>query len=261
MSVVSGRRRAVVFVSLVAVLALPAVLFALLGPRGASAAGSQLAPVSPGSQLAQAGRLQFAQHCSTCHGPGGRGTGQGPDILGFGPADYDFQMSTGRMPLAQPGAQAIRKPTSLTRAQIDAIIAYLTSLEPGGTPIPDVNPATGDLSQGEGIYQLNCAPCHSSSGNGGAVGPEVAPGLHRATATQVAEAVRVGPGTMPVFGDRTITREQLNSLVRYVLYLRAPSSRGGLDLGLNGPVIEGFIALFIALGAIVLVSRYIGERS
>ncbi|HYT30627.1 MAG TPA: cytochrome C, partial [Actinomycetota bacterium] len=79
--------------------------------------------------------------------------------------------------------------------------------------------------------------------------------------TQVAEAVRVGPGTMPVFGLRTITGQELNSLVRYVEYLKAPDSRGGADLGLSGPIIEGFVALILGLGAMVLVTRYVGERA
>ncbi len=250
------------FLALFALFLVPAALVGALGSGRADRA--QAAPLSLAqaqTTLVDAGQALFDEHCSTCHGPSGTGTNDGPPILGKGAADYDFMMSTGRMPLSQPGAQAVRKPPVLNAAQILAITAYLTSLNPSGEPIPRVDPATGSLSDGERIYILNCASCHSTSGNGGAVGPEVAPGLHDATPTQVAEAVRVGPGTMPVFGLRTITGQELNSLVRYVEYLKAPDSRGGADLGLSGPIIEGFVALILGLGAMVLVTRYVGERA
>jgi ubiquinol-cytochrome c reductase cytochrome c subunit len=170
-------------------------------------------------------------------------------------------MSTGRMPLANPGAEPIRKPPILNPAQIKDVISYLTSLAPGGPPIPGVDVNAGDLSQGNQVFTLNCAACHAATGNGGAVGPEVAPGLHKATPVQIAEAIRAGPGTMPVFGPGVIDQQQLDSVVRYVLYLRAPEDRGGASLDHGGPIIEGFVALFVALLAVVLVTRFIGERS
>jgi ubiquinol-cytochrome c reductase cytochrome c subunit len=207
------------------------------------------------------GRALFEQRCAGCHGPRGEGGGLGPPIVGLGPAVYDFQLSTGRMPLAQPRAQSVRKPPAFSPAQIDAIVAYLTSLGGGGIPIPDVDPGGGDLSQGQVTYQQNCSPCHGVSGNGGAVGDQVAPSVHPATATQVAEAVRIGPGTMPVFGAETLPEDDLSSLVRYVLYLESPEDVGGADLGHGGPIIEGFVALLFGLGSMALVVRFLGERS
>src|SRR2546430_16577156 len=98
----------------------------------------------------------------------------------------------------------------MTRAQIDAIIAYLVALDSSGPRTPRVDPAAGSLSAGGELYLGNCAPCHSASGNGGSVGTQVAPGLHAATSTQIAEAIRIGPGTMPVFDERTVPEDQLN---------------------------------------------------
>src|SRR5205807_2480407 len=99
---------------------------------------------------------------------------------------------TGRMPLDKPTQQANRRPPSLSRHEIDAITAYLVSLAPGsGVAVPRVHVDKGSLSVGESTYQLDCAPCHGTTGNGGAVGPRAAPGLHEATATQIAEAVRI----------------------------------------------------------------------
>ena len=218
-----------------------------------------LGPSTP-SDLAF-GRTVYEERCATCHGPGAGGTVQGPPIVGLGPAAYDFMMSTGRMPLDQPGAQAKRRRPVLSPAEIRAVIDFLTSLGPPGTPIPRVDVAAGNLSEGEQLYQANCAPCHSTSGNGGAVGQLVAPTVHQATTTQVAEAVRIGPGTMPRFGEASLDQSQLNSLVRYVVYLRNPIDRGGSGLDHVGPLIEGFVGLGIGLGLIVVITRYIGTRT
>jgi ubiquinol-cytochrome c reductase cytochrome c subunit len=66
---------------------------------------------------------------------------------------------------------------------------------------------------------------------------------------------------MPVFDESTIDQHALNSLVRYVEYLRAPDNRGGAGLGGIGPLVEGFVALAGGLVLIVLVTRTIGTRS
>lgn len=258
----NGRRRVSGFLILFAVFLVPGVLAVLGGggPAAAEAPPVSLAQVE--TDLVTQGQLLYEERCSSCHGADATGTGQGPGIVGLGPAAYDFMMSTGRMPLAQPGAQAVRKEPTLTPAQIKAVTAYLVARSPGsGTPIPNVHEGAGSLSEGERIFQLNCAPCHSATGNGGAVGPDAAPNLRHATPTQIGEAVRIGPGTMPVFDADVISDQQLNSLVRYVLYLRQPDNRGGLALNLGGPVVEGFVGLVIGLGSVVLVMRFIGERS
>jgi ubiquinol-cytochrome c reductase cytochrome c subunit len=255
-------RRAAGFALLFAAFMVPAALAMLAGTGTAPAGPPPVTRLDAQTALEAAGQVLYEEHCASCHGATGEGTAQGPVILDLGPAAYDFMMSTGRMPLSQPGAQAVRKPPTLSPAEIKAITAYLVSLSPGsGTAIPNVQPQLGNLSQGEQIYQLNCAPCHGVSGNGGAVGEEAAPGLHQATATQIGEAVRIGPGAMPVFDQTVITDQQLNSLARYVLYLKAPDTPGGLDLHFGGPVVEGFVGLVIGLGAVVIVMRFIGERS
>jgi ubiquinol-cytochrome c reductase cytochrome c subunit len=258
----TGRRKLLAFLILFAVFMIPAALM-LVG--GASSAGAGTPPVALSvaqSDLVSAGQFLYEDHCASCHGADGTGTSQGPDIIGLGPANYDFMMSTGRMPLAQPGAQAVRKEPVLTPAEIHAVTAFLVSRAPGtGVPIPNVHPGAGSLSEGQSIYELNCAPCHGATGNGGAVGVEAAPSLRHATTRQIGEAVRIGPGTMPVFDPTVVSDQQLNSLVRYVLYLRQPENKGGLPLNLGGPVVEGFVGLAIGLGAIMIVMRFIGERS
>jgi ubiquinol-cytochrome c reductase cytochrome c subunit len=54
---------------------------------------------------------------------------------------------------------------------------------------------------------------------------------------------------------------QLDSVTRYVLFLRHPTDRGGASLSHVGPLIEGFVGLGIGLALIVVATRYIGTRS
>jgi ubiquinol-cytochrome c reductase cytochrome c subunit len=252
-----SRRTTLAMCAAVAAVAIP--LGILLTPGSAS--GGPRPAVTATSAPSAAGRELYEERCSTCHGSDATGSPQGPPIAGLGPAYYDFMMSTGRMPLDQPGVQAKRRPPVLTPTQIAAITAYLTSIAPGGEEIPSVNADFGDLSLGEAAFQANCAPCHGTTGRGGAVGPQVAPPVVHANDLQVAEAIRIGPGTMPVFDNSTVDQQSLDSLVAYVKYLRAPDDRGGSGLGGVGPLIEGFVALFGGLGLMVLVTRTIGTRA
>ena len=219
----------------------------------------QASPFTPAE--VEAGRQLYLVACTTCHGAEGEGVeDRGPTLIGVGAASADFYLSTGRMPLDRPRAQAERKKVAYTPVQIRQLVAFVASLGPG-PPIPRVDPAHGDLAQGNRLYANNCAPCHSSAGAGGALGHAVyAPPLNRSTPLQVAEAVRVGPGAMPVFGTDALDDEQLASVVRYVEYLRHPDDRGGLGLGHLGPIPEGFVAWVVGLGGMLVAVRWIGTK-
>jgi ubiquinol-cytochrome c reductase cytochrome c subunit len=207
------------------------------------------------------GRELYLLGCASCHGANGEGTNQGPDLRGVGAAAADFQLSTGRMPNTQPDRQSVSKRSPYTRAEIDDLVAYVASLGPG-PPIPDVITPPGDLQEGGQLYLDNCAACHSAAGNGGALSlGRDAPTLHDATPVEVAEAMRTGPGQMPVFGPQTLSRQQVNSIVEYVEYLKKPEDPGGLSLGLIGPITEGLVAILIGLGALMLLSRWIEPRA
>src|SRR6266516_1393078 len=107
------------------------------------------------------------------------------------------------------------------------------------TPRPTGSRSPSALRVGGQLYLDNCAACHSAAGNGGAlsVGRD-APTLHGATPVEAGEAVRTGPGNMPVFGPGTFTPQQVNSIVSYVEYLKKPQDPGGFSLGLVGPITE-----------------------
>ena len=253
----SARQLRRAYLLVFALLALPGVVLFLPGARATVSP-----PVLAAAEQARAGSSLYAEHCASCHGDRAEGTNNGPTLVGLGPAYDDFMMSTGRMPLDFPTQQAVRRPPVLSPGQIEDITAYLTSLAPGaGIRIPYVPTSQGGLSQGEELYQLNCAACHGATGNGGAVGPRSAPNLHRATARQIVEAMRIGPTTMPQFGYLQIPWREAVSLAKYVMYLRAPDDRGGDGLGRVGPLIEGFVAILVGLGLVVLLTRFLGERS
>jgi ubiquinol-cytochrome c reductase cytochrome c subunit len=123
-----------------------------------------------------------------------------------------------------------------------------------------VEPSTGDLRLGQRLYEINCEACHSAGGAGAALTAGfVAPALRVATPTEVAEAIRVGPGRMPVFGPKTLTDQELAAIVRYVVsYVEHPTDRGGAGLWHLGPFAEGLSAWAIGLLGLVLVIRWMG---
>jgi ubiquinol-cytochrome c reductase cytochrome c subunit len=236
-----------------------AVLGAAIGIVGSALLLTEAQAQEAQPQKVAAGRRLFVTGCSSCHGLDGRGTERGPDLSRSGAAAADFYLTTGRMPLADPDDQAERKTPAYSPAEIDQLVAYVASLGEG-PPIPTLS-AAGDLAQGNTLYTENCAACHSSAGAGGALGIAIdAPPLWQASARQTAEAIRIGPGAMPVFGPDTLDDAQVASIVRYVEYLKEPDDRGGHPLGRIGPVPEGFVAWIIGLGAMLAVAYWIGTR-
>jgi ubiquinol-cytochrome c reductase cytochrome c subunit len=243
------------------VMVLAGLLAAGLLAVGLHTAGASESQVARGQGDPERGQRLFLTGCASCHGQHGEGTSQGPDLRGVGAASADFQLSTGRMPNTAPDRQSVTKRSPYTQSEIDDLVAYVASLGPG-PPIPDVHDPPGDLQEGGQLFRDNCAACHSAAGNGGAlsVGRD-APTLHGSTPVEVAEAVRTGPGNMPVFGPGTFTNQQVNSIVRYVEYLREPQDPGGFSLGLVGPITEGLIAILVGLGALMLITRWIEPRA
>jgi ubiquinol-cytochrome c reductase cytochrome c subunit len=110
------------------------------------------------------------------------------------------------------------------------------------------------------VFRLQCAACHAWAADGGALLHREAPQLHDDTATQIGEAVRVGPGLMPAFGQAAIDDRQLDQLASYVRYLAHPEDRGGDPLWHLGPFAEGFAAWAIGMTVLLFTIRWIGER-
>lgn len=208
------------------------------------------------------GKQLFVQTCSACHGLDAAGTARAPTLTGLGPATIEFWVRTGRMPLATPTEQAMRKPPVLSAQQARDIAEYVSSLAPGGVPIPSVNTAGADLQQGGELFRLNCATCHSFLAVGGALSyGAYAPSLKPDTPLDIAEAIRTGPGNMPRFSTIQMSNKDMNEIIKYVRYITRPDDRGGLTLGHIGPTTEGFIGIVFGVGLLMLAAFWIGDRA
>jgi ubiquinol-cytochrome c reductase cytochrome c subunit len=162
------------------------------------------------------------------------------------------------MPLSCPHDQPGPNRVLLTGNEIRSLVAYVATLG-GGPSVPHPNPAAGSLSTGFELFTRHCAGCHQIVARGGVVTGALAPPLQGVNATEIAEAVRIGPYLMPRFTTHQISDAQLNSIVAYVLWTRHASNRGGWGIGNIGPIPEGLVTWWIAapllLGACLVVGR------
>ncbi|MFD2765320.1 c-type cytochrome [Micromonospora eburnea] len=213
-------------------------------------------PPGPGDR----GSRLYLESCASCHGPQGQGTQLGPSLIDVGAASVDFQVSTGRMPLTHEEQQPRRGQPAFSAEDIAALVDHVSSFG-GGPRIPRVAP--GNLGSGRELFAANCAPCHGATGAGAVLTDGwIAPPLDRATPVQVAEAVRVGPGLMPVFPSQVLSDAQVNDLTTYVGRLRSERlDRGGNPLGRLGPLAEGLVAWLVALVLLVGAVRWLGRRA
>lgn len=208
------------------------------------------------------GQALYEANCSTCHGLQAEGTANGPSLQNAGPAAVDFMLSTGRMPLANPGDQPVRDEPKFTPDQTAAIVAYVETIAPGGEPIPTVDPAAGDLARGAEVFLNTCAGCHGAGATGDSVGGgQIAPTINPADPTQIGEAIRIGPGVMPRFGPETIDQADLDSVAAYLLWIRDHGQDGGLQLGRVGAVAEGLVIVVVGLGLMILFLRLTGAKT
>jgi ubiquinol-cytochrome c reductase cytochrome c subunit len=218
-------------------------------------------PSSAQPELEAEGRALYEANCSTCHALDAGGTVNGPSLQQVGPAAVDFMLRTGRMPLANPDDQPERGEPKFNPDEIDALVAYVASIAPGGPPIPTVDVSAGDLALGSETFLDNCAGCHGAGASGDSVGGgQIAPSLYPADPQEIGEAVRIGPGVMPKFGPETIDQRQLDSLAAYLEWLHDNGGEGGLQLGRVGAVAEGLVAVVIGLGILILVLRLTGAK-
>jgi ubiquinol-cytochrome c reductase cytochrome c subunit len=235
-------------------------LFLALGPRSVPAADGLVRQAGPADEVAF-GRQLYLVRCSSCHGVGADGVaGKAPELIDAGAASADFYLRTGRMPLSDYHDQPVRHRPAYPDNEIRALVAYVGSLDTG-PGIPNLSQHT-DLSHGFQLYSINCAQCHNDAGAGGALGfGDIVPSLGHATLLDTAEAMRIGPKPMPVFGPDTLSDQQVADIASYVEYLHHPRDRGGLGLGHLGPIPEGFLGWVVGMGLLLLVARLIGTRA
>ena len=254
----AGRRHPLATVAL--------IMVGLLGTGGAYAlfTSSATAETSAAAdaQIDEGGKL-FAANCATCHGMNLQGTTQAPSLIGVGAASVDFQVGTGRMPLAATGPQAEEKPPQFTEEQVAALAAYVASKGPGpAIPSEEYLNGDGDAAEGAELFRINCAMCHNVAGAGGALTEgKFAPSLTGVEANHIYEAMITGPQNMPVFNDANISPEDKANIITYLKYLDETPSVGGFGLGNLGPVSEGLFIWIFGLGAIVAITIWLTAKS
>lgn len=197
--------------------------------------------------------------CLGCHGQPGSGGVSGPDMAGIAHrAARQLPGLTAEQALRQsilaPGAQIADGCRStvcpdlmprdygarLSQADLDALVAYLLTLEEGGpasaqptarptaaplaaaaTPVPPLRHPGGDRALGETLYVQECAPCHGPRGEGGWAG-SLAPVFASVDPWQYVRAAMeqgIAGVTMPAWGQRyggRLDDQQLDAIAAYI---------------------------------------------
>lgn len=200
----------------------------------------------------------WLRDCAVCHGADALGTGRGPSLAGSGRAFTHYMLTTGRMPIGDPDEKIERRRPAYPSAMVAALVDHVAELAPGGPDIPEVDATAGDVAEGGRLYRGQCAACHAWSAEGGALLEREAPPLGPSTPVQIAEAIRIGPGTMPAFGAAALSDEDVASVIAYVRYLDDPRDVGGQPLWHLGPLAEGAVAWVAGIGFLLFALRRIG---
>lgn len=265
MQFLAARRRHPAAKLLLLVLA----LFVMGALYTAVAPAAQVSADTSTSQQVEEGRALFAVGCASCHGLNGEGqvtaTVQGPPLVGVGAAAVEFQVSTGRMPMAKPEAQAPVKPTKYTEEETAALAAYIASLGPGPEiPTDEMVDPTGlsaeEIAKGGELFRTNCSACHNFEGAGGALpNGKYAPALTDVSNRHLYAAMLTGPQQMPVFSDEVLTPDDKRAIIGYLNTLHKQPA-GGLTLGGIGPVAEGLWAWVAGLGVLCVFAVWIAAK-
>jgi ubiquinol-cytochrome c reductase cytochrome c subunit len=252
-------------------LLLTGTLYSAFAPAQAQRATTDAEQVAKGREL-------FLVGCAFCHGQNGEGiltrsgdTQIGPSLVGVGAAAVDFQVGTGRMPMAQPGAQAQRKPPTYSDDEIAALAAYVASLGPGPAIPTEADYSTKGLSEDERqqaivrggqIFLTNCTACHNFEGSGGAM-PRggYAPRIRGVEPRYIYEAMLTGPQAMDTFSNGNLSPEEKRDVIAYLGAINEEPGYGGFGLGGFGPVGEGLFAWLVGLGALVGFAVWIAAHT
>jgi ubiquinol-cytochrome c reductase cytochrome c subunit len=240
-------------------------LYAAFAPRAATAQETS-------SRDVEAGRQLFLVGCASCHGTNATGVttkaggNYGPSLIGVGAAAVDFQVGTGRMPMAQSGPQAPRKEPEYTAEETRQLAAYVASLGPGPA-IPEAEyldwraASTEDVKEGGEFFRTNCTACHNSVGAGGALpNGRYAPTIKGVEPRHIYEAMLTGPQQMPLFSDAVITPEDKRNVIAYVKTLEEQPDYGGIAGGGYGPVVDGMFTFIIGIAGLVGFAVWIGAH-
>jgi ubiquinol-cytochrome c reductase cytochrome c subunit len=248
-------------------LLLIALSIAGLGFSVAQAASNevQIAATSDKASLIAEGKEIFARGCSSCHGLNAEGAGAAPSLIGVGAASVDFQVATGRMPMADMSQQAMRKKPVYDETEVAALAAYVASLAPGPAAVTNEELAwerNGDTALGGELFRTNCAMCHNLAGQGGALTQgKYAPTVMGVEPRHIYEAMITGPQAMPVFANTVLTHDEKLSVIKWIKHAENEPALGGAALGRVGPVTEGLLAWTLGLGLLIGIAVWLTTKA
>ena len=225
---------------------------------------SELSVEQRSAQIAE-GKNIFLKGCSSCHGLNLEGSAIAPSLVGVGAASVDFQVGTGRMPVADLSQQIARKEPVYNEEQTAALAAYVASTSLG-PEIPNESMLNyerdGNTAEGGTLFRTNCAMCHNFAGQGGALTQgKYAPTIMGVEAKYIYEAMITGPQAMPVFGEKAITPEEKLSIIKWIKYTESEKAVGGASLGKVGPVTEGLVAWVLGIGLLIGIAVWLTTKS
>jgi ubiquinol-cytochrome c reductase cytochrome c subunit len=217
------------------------------------------------STQVEEGKRIFLRGCSSCHGLNAEGGSVAPSLIGVGAAAVDFQVGTGRMPMADMSQQAMRKKPIYNDDEVALLAAYIASLAPGPASVNEAALSwerDGNTAQGGELFRNNCAMCHNFAAQGGALtNGKYAPTLMGVEAKHVYEAMITGPQSMPKFDDRTITPQEKLSIIKWLKSVQSEPQLGGASTGRVGPVTEGLAAWVLGLGLLIGIAVWLTMKA
>ncbi len=117
------------------------------------------------------GQLTFASTCAGCHGLDGRGSDKAPNIAGNTKVQHftDAQLAD----IISNGVPGTGMPPfhSLSPAQVHGVVAYLRALQ--GKSKARALPGNPDQGKKFFFGKAECSTCHTISGEGGFLGPDL----------------------------------------------------------------------------------------
>jgi len=171
----------------------------------------------PGLEATRAsGRSTFNSSCAGCHGLDGRGSDKAANIATSDKVQHlsDAQLAS----IISNGVPEAGMPAfhNLNEKQVLALVDYLRSLQGKG----QVRTLPGDAKRGKEIFfeKGDCASCHTISGKGGFLGPDLSDHAADASAETLREEIIRSP-RVPPMGYRaarltTTSGHHLEGLVR-----------------------------------------------
>ena len=225
---------------------------------------------APASRSRRARRCSRCR-CASCHGLNGEGqvTGsiQGPPLAGVGAAAVEFQVATGRMPMAHPGAAGAGEAEPVhrggdrragrVRGHASAPARRSPSRSSTTRPVsarrrsPAVASCSGPTARPATTSRAPAARCRTAS---------TRPSLIGVSNLHLYEAMLTGPQQMPVFSDGVLHHRGQAGHHRLPERAARAAQPGGLALGGLGPVAEGLWAWVVGIGVLMLFAIWIAAK-